>query len=278
MKIYKIEAGSFHVDGGAAFGVVPKVVWKKRYPCNEDNYCRVNTRCLLVDTGSRKILIDAGAGDKQPDYLKFYKFTDMPDLASEVEKTGIKCSEITDLIFTHLHFDHCGGATRYKTGTKEVELVFPNATHWVGKAQWKNFLNPNVREADSYFKENIMPIFEAGKLEIVSENQFICPEIEMRLFNGHTAGQLVIYISYGNKTLVYSGDVVSLAANIPLAWLSAYDIFPLTAMEEKKELLDDVAADGKILIFEHDAYTECCTIEPNYNKHKVKEIFKLADV
>jgi len=278
MKIYKIEAGSFHVDGGAAFGVVPKVVWKKRYPCNEDNYCRVNTRCLLVDTGSRKILIDAGAGDKQPDYLKFYKFTDMPDLASEVEKTGIKCSEITDLIFTHLHFDHCGGATRYKTGTKEVELVFPNATHWVGKAQWENFLNPNVREADSYFKENIMPIFEAGKLEIVSENQFICPEIEMRLFNGHTAGQLVIYISYGNKTLVYSGDVVSLAANIPLAWLSAYDIFPLTAMEEKKELLDDVAADGKILIFEHDAYTECCTIEPNYNKHKVKEIFKLADV
>jgi Zn-dependent hydrolases, including glyoxylases len=278
MKIYKIEAGSFLIDGGAAFGVVPKVVWKKRYPCDKDNYCKVTTRCLLVDTGERKILMDAGAGDKQPNYLKFYKFTDLVDLGSEVEKTGIKCSEITDVIFTHLHFDHCGGATRYKTGTQEVELVFPNATHWVGETQWENFLNPNVREADSYFKENIMPIFEAGKLKTVSENQFICSEVEVRIFNGHTVGQLAPYISYGNKTLVLTGDVAPLAANIPLAWLSSFDIFPLTAMEEKKTMLDDIADNGKIVVFVHDFYTECCTLEHNYNKHKVKEVFKLEDI
>jgi glyoxylase-like metal-dependent hydrolase (beta-lactamase superfamily II) len=278
MKFYKIEAGSFHIDGGAAFGVVPKVVWKKRYPCNEDNYCRVNTRCLLIDTGKKKVLIDTGAGDKQPDYLKFYKFTDTVDLASEIEKTGIKCSEITDVIFTHLHFDHCGGATRYNPENRKIELIFPNAVHRVGKAQWETFLNPNPREGDSYFKENVMPIFDAGKLEIVSSNCFISPEIEIRLSDGHTAGQLLTYITHGNKTLVHGGDIIPLAANVPVAWLSSFDTFPLKAMEAKQILLEDAADTGKILFFEHDAYSECGTVERNYNKFRIKETFSLEEV
>ena len=278
MKLFKIEAGTFHVDGGAAFGVVPKKVWQKRYPCDSDNYCKVHMRCLLIDTGKKLILIDTGTGDKQLDYLKYYGFEGVINFDSELEKLGYKASDITDVIFTHLHFDHCGGATRYNEDKTEISLVFPNATHWVGEAQWINFQKPNVREGDSYFPENMNPIFEAGKLQIVSQNQFICPELEVRIFNGHTVGQLVSYINLGTKTLLYVGDVIPLAANVPLSWISSYDIFPLSAMEDKKKLLDEATEKQQILFFEHDAYTECCTVVANYNKHKVDKVLKFEEI
>jgi glyoxylase-like metal-dependent hydrolase (beta-lactamase superfamily II) len=278
MQLYKIEAGTFYVDGGAAFGVVPKIVWQKRYPCNEDNYCKVSMRCLLVDTGERKILIDTGTGDKQLDYLKYYGFEGVINFDDELAKLGFKATDITDVIFTHLHFDHCGGATRYNTDKTVASMVFPNATHWVGEAQWNNFLNPNVREGDSYFKENMMPAFEAGKLKLVNENSFVCPQIEVRVCNGHTFGQLVSYINLGDKTLIYCGDVIPLAANVPLAWISSYDIFPLSAMEDKKKLLDEAVEKGQFLFFEHDFYTECCTVTSNYNKHKVLNTYSLEEV
>ncbi|MDD4993781.1 MAG: MBL fold metallo-hydrolase [Paludibacter sp.] len=278
MKIHKIEAGTFHVDGGAAFGVVPKKVWQKRYPCDEENHCHINMRLLLVDTGERLILIDTGTGDKQLDYLKYYGFKNVINFDTELSKLGYSCTDITDIIFTHLHFDHCGGTTRFNSDKSGVELVFPNATHWVGKAQWENFLNPNVREGDSYFPENIVPVYEAGKLNLVSENQFICPEVEVRIYNGHTVGQLVSYINLGNKTLVYVGDVIPLAANVPLAWISSYDIFPISAMDEKKILLDEAAEKNHILMFEHDAYTECCTVVAQYKKHKVDKTMTFEEI
>lgn len=278
MQLTKIEAGTFYVDGGAAFGVVPKIVWQKRYPCNDENFCKVNMRCLLINTGNRLILIDTGTGDKQLDYLKYYGFEGVINFDEELAKAGYKASEVTDVIFTHLHFDHCGGATRFNADKTAAELVFPNATHWVGEAQWNNFLNPNVREGDSYFKENMMPVFEAGKLKLVSENQFVCPEVEVRVYNGHTFGQLVSYINLGDKTLIYCGDVIPLSANVPLAWISSYDIFPLSAMEDKKKLLDEAAEKGQFLFFEHDAYTECCTVVANYSKHKVLKTYTLEEV
>jgi len=277
MKIHKIEAGTFHVDGGAAFGVVPKKVWQKRYPCDEDNYCTITMRCLLVDTGDKRILIDTGTGDKQLDYLKYYGFKNVISFDTELNKLGYTCNDITDVVFTHLHFDHCGGTTKFNADKSAVELVFPNATHWVGKAQWENFLNPNVREGDSYFPENIVPVQEVGKLKLVSENQFICPEVEIRIFNGHTLGQLVSYINRGDKTFIYAGDVIPLAANVPLAWISSYDIFPISAMDEKKVLLDEAAEKNQILIFEHDAYTECCTVLAQYKKHKVDKTMTLEE-
>ena len=278
MKLIKIEAGTFHVDGGAAFGVVPKKVWQKRYPCDKDNYCTLHMRCLLVDTGDRRILIDAGTGDKQLKYLAYYGFKGVIDFESELGKSGYQCSDITDVIFTHLHFDHCGGATRFGADGESVELVFPNATHWVSQTQWDNFMHPNVRESDSYFAENMIPISTAGKLKLVTENQMICPELEIRIFNGHTVGQLVSYIHLGTKTLVYVGDVIPLAANVPLSWISSYDVFPLTAMEEKKVLLDEAADKEQILFFEHDAYTECCTVTANYKKHKIEKTFGLEEI
>ena len=278
MKLIKIEAGTFHVDGGAAFGVVPKKVWQKRYPCDKDNFCTLHMRCLLVDTGDRRILIDAGTGDKQLKYLAYYGFKGVIDFESELGNSGYQCSDITDVIFTHLHFDHCGGATRFGADGESVELVFPNATHWVSQTQWDNFMHPNVRESDSYFAENMMPISTAGKLKLVTENQMVCPELEIRIFNGHTVGQLVSYINLGTKTLVYVGDVIPLAANVPLSWISSYDVFPLTAMEEKKVLLDEAADKEQILFFEHDAHNECCTVTANYKKHKIEKTFGLEEI
>lgn len=278
MKLHKIEAGSFHVDGGAAFGVVPKKVWQKRYPADENNFCKLHMRCLLVDTGDRRILVDAGTGDKQLDYLKYYGFEGVINFPDELTKLGYGCEDITDVVFTHLHFDHCGGATRYNADKSAVELVFPNATHWVGDAQWQNFLNPNVREGDSYFSENMLPIENSGKLQKVSSDLVLTDGVELRLFNGHTVGQIVVYVQLFERTLVYCGDVIPLAANVPVAWLSSYDIFPLDAMTDKQRMLEEAAEEQQILFFEHDAYTECCLVEKQYNKFKVSKTLRFEDV
>ena len=275
MKLHKIEAGSFHVDGGAIFGVVPKRVWQKRYPCDEDNFCQMNMRTLLIDTGDKLILIDTGTGNKQLEYLKYYNFKGVVNFEFELNQLGYRCSEITDVVLTHLHFDHCGGCTHFNDDHSNVELTFPNATHWVGEAQWDNFLNPNVREGDSYFPENMLPVQEAGKLKLVNENQWICPEVEVRIFNGHTRGQLVSYIHYGIRTYVYVGDVIPIAPTVPVSWISAYDTYPITSMSEKKQLLDEASEFQQILFFEHDAYTECCTVNEMYGKYRVDEKFKL---
>ena len=275
MKLYKIETGTFQVDGGAAFGVVPKRVLQKRYPCNDENFVRLAMRCLLIETGDKLILIDSGTGDKQLEYLKYYDFVGVISFETELNKLGFSCSDITDVVYTHLHFDHCGGSTRYNSDKTNIELTFPNATHWVGEAQWKNFLNPNIREGDSYFPENIQPIHDAGKLKLVTENQWLCPDVELRLFNGHTVGQLVSYIHSDEKTYVYVGDVIPIAACLPVAWISAYDTYPITAMEEKKALLDEAAEKKQILFFEHDAYTECCTVKEVYGKYRMEESFEL---
>ncbi len=275
MKLHKIEAGIFHVDGGAIFGVVPKRVWQKRYACDDENFCQMAMRCLLIDTGKKLILIDSGAGDKQLEYLKYYDFKEVINFDDELKKLGYKSTDVTDVVLTHLHFDHCGGCTKFNSDKTKVELTFPNATHWVGETQWKNFLKPNAREGDSYFMENMMPIQEAGKLKLVTENQWLCPEVEVRLFDGHTVGQLVTYINTDTKTYVYVGDVIPIAATVPVSWISAYDTYPISAMSEKKILLEEAVEKRQILFFEHDAYTECCTVKEMYGKYRVEESFNL---
>ena len=230
---------------------------------------------MLIDAGDKRILIDSGAGDKQLEYLKYYDFRRVINFEFELNQLGYRCSEITDVVLTHLHFDHCGGCTKFNDDHSNVVLTFPNATHWVGEAQWKNFLNPNVREGDSYFMENMIPVQEAGKLNLVKENQWICPEVELRIFNGHTLGQLVSYIHDDVKTYVYVGDVIPIAPTIPVSWISAYDTYPVTAMSEKKVLLDEAVDKHQILFFEHDAYTECCTVKEMYGKYRLDESFNL---
>ncbi|MGC3978697.1 MAG: MBL fold metallo-hydrolase [Paludibacteraceae bacterium] len=278
MKLLKIEAGNFFADGGAMFGVVPKRVWQKRYPCNDDNFCILNMRCLLADTGKRLILVDTGTGDKQLEYLKYYHFKDIIDFESELNKLGYTCSDVTDVILTHLHFDHCGGCTKYNEDKTNAELVFPNAIHWVGEKQWQNFLNPNVREEDSYFSENILPIEKAGKLNLVSENQWLCDEVELRLFHGHTVGQIAPYFHFDNKTIIFTGDVIPMQAALPIAWVSAYDTFPITSIEDKEKLLKEAADKEQILFFEHDAYHECCIVKKVNGKYRVDKELKLEDL
>lgn len=278
MKLDKIEAGSFLADGGAMFGVVPKRVWQKRYPCNEENFCTLVMRCLVIKTDEKLIVIDTGTGDKQLEYLKYYHFRDIVNFDTALKKLGYSAAEVTDVILTHLHFDHCGTCTKFNNDKSEVVPVFPNANYWVGKAQWENFLNPNVREGDSYFQENMLPVEKAGKLKLVEKNQYICPEVEVKIFNGHTVGQLAPYVHYGDKTLVFTGDVIPFQAALPIAWVSAYDTFPITSMEDKERMLSEAAEKQQILFFEHDAYNECCTVHKVNGKYRVERSFELTEI
>lgn len=276
MDLKIIEAGYFNADGGACFGVVPKRVWSKRYPSDKDNFCKLTMRCLLINTGDRKILIDNGTGTKQADYFRFYGIKDIIDFDVELQKYGLTTADITDVILTHLHFDHCGASTSYND-RKELVLTFPNADYWVGKTQWENFLNPNIREGDSYFEENMLPVYEAGRLKLVTDTTDFCENIQLRIFDGHTLGQLVTYIKKDDKTFVFVGDVIPSVANVPLAWVSAYDVFPITSMEEKKVLLEEAVAQNQILIPVHDAYAECFTVAETNGKFKVLMTGKLED-
>ncbi|MDR0371312.1 MAG: MBL fold metallo-hydrolase [Prevotellaceae bacterium] len=277
MEIHKIEAGTFQCDGGAIFGVVPKRVWQKRYPADRDNFCKMAMRCLYIAVGDKRIIIETGAGDKQLQYLKYYNFQDVLPLDKALLAFGTACEDITDVILTHLHFDHCGGCTHNATdGT--IRMRFPNAAHWVGKTQWDNFLNPNIRESDSYFVENMAIVEQSGQLRLIESDRFLCPEIELRIFDGHTVGQLVPYITLPNQTLVYVGDVIPMSANIPLAWISAYDTHPIRSMEEKQRLLDEAIEKAQMLFFGHDAYTECCTVVSTNGKYRIGETFDFDTV
>ena len=259
MKLHKIETGFFSADGGAIFGAVPKVLWQKFYPVDESNFCTMAMRSLLVELKDRLVLIDTGVGNKHLDVMSDYGFRDIIQFEMELQKIGFSCKDVTDVILTHLHFDHCGGCT-WIDRNFELQLTFPNATHWVSEAQWKNMLNPNLREENAYFMADIMPVFKQEKLKLLTENEWIGNEIELRLFSGHTAGQIVPYLFDKERTFVFVGDVIPTAANIPLDWLSAYDVNQIEAIEGKQKLLEEAVAEKQVLIFQHDAYTECATV------------------
>jgi len=261
------------------FGVVPKFMWNKKYPADENNLCDCALRSMLIVDGDRRILIDNGTGDKQADsYTSHYHLWGDDTLQSSLSKLGFDFEDITDVIFTHLHFDHCGGATRYKAGTKELELVFPNATHWVSKAQWENYLNPNVREGDSYFPENMMPIFEAGKLNLVEEDGELFPNVEVRQFNGHTKGLMAVLVHDTDKTIAFTADFIPTLANVNLKWIAAYDLFPTVVLKEKEDFLKEAVEKNYTLFFQHDIQNECCSLEKTARGIKPKESFKLKSL
>lgn len=249
-----IETGYFLADGGAMFGPIPKKYWSKRYPCDENNMCKMAMRCLFIETETRKILIDCGAGDKQLDKLKYYQPHNLQDLTIEIEKIGYAAEEVTDVILTHLHFDHCGGGTIINNHGDTVP-TFPNAKYWLSQQQWDNYVNPRPYEKDSFFADNIDPIHKAGQLNLISSDMLLCPEVLIKQYDGHTPGQLVVFINsndYGE--VVFPGDVVPTSVHLPLGWLSAYDNNAALAMEEKQRFLDEVKAKNSLLIFFHDAY------------------------
>ncbi len=272
MDIQLIDTGFFYADGGAMFGAIPKTAWSRRYPSNEQNGCVLAMRSVLVrDDNGRIILIDNGAGDKHLKQLSYYNFFDLADLGEELQKRGVACEEVTDVILTHLHFDHCGYTTR-KTQQPGYALSFPNATHWVSRRQWENFLHPNALEKDSYFIENMQAVEESGKLYLIDGETQLCSTVNLRLFDGHTPGQIAPYITTPERTYVFAGDVIPLAASVSPEWISAYDTYPVLSYREKVRMLEEAAREKQALIYCHDAYTRCSTVK------KVNDFYRKEDV
>lgn len=253
MKIHIVHSGNFKLDGGAMFGVVPKVLWNKWVPADENNLCNWAMRCLLVETKDRKILIDAGIGDKQSEkFFSHYYLNGDYSIDSSLGQLGLSPSDITDVLLTHLHFDHCGGAV---IRNEQGELIpkFPNAQYHVTQAQWEHANHPNDREKPSFLVENFIPLKEHGVLNFVNEGDMLADCIEIRVFNGHTLGMIAPLIHGPDYKMMYMADLIPAAAHIPVNYVIGYDIQPLITMEEKKTILPWLHQEKVWLFFEHDA-------------------------
>lgn len=278
MNIYLLENRNFKADGGALFSVVPKIMWQRKYPTIEENLCPVGNRSLLLKDNDRIMIVDCGIGTKHDARtMQFHGVFGQNSLESSLAKYGFCPEDITDVLLTHLHFDHCGGATHYHE-TGETVPSFPNAKYWVSPEQWANYLNPNIREADSYFPDNMLPIYERGMLHFVTSKTQFFPELSFEISNGHSIGLLVPVIKYKGKTLVFTGDMIPNTGNIPLKWLASYDIEPLKSLIEKEIFLKKAVAEDYILVFQHDYYTECATLQEVNGRIKLKEKLKFKEI
>ncbi|HSH52862.1 MAG TPA: MBL fold metallo-hydrolase [Bacteroidales bacterium] len=276
MKLYPIHITNFKIDGGAMFGVVPKILWQKKYPADKDNLCNWALRSLLIDTGERVILIDNGYGDKQDEKFFSHVYLNGGDgLEGALKKHGYSFDDVTDMVLTHLHTDHCGGGVKYNSDRSGFEMVFKNATYWVSKQQCEWAVNPNKQEASAFLKENIFPMQESGQLKFIDKNTELYPGIELRLYNGHTVGQIIPFIHTGQKTYVFMADLIPSTAHIPLPWNMAYDVYPMDMLNEKEAFLNEAVKNDYILFFQHDLYNECVTVYQTGKGVRVKETFKL---
>jgi glyoxylase-like metal-dependent hydrolase (beta-lactamase superfamily II) len=276
MKLIPISAGNFHCDGGALFSVIPKKLWSKMYPADENNFTKLALRCLLVDAGEKKILIETGIGNHFPEkHLQNNGVENWEILEDSLNQNGYAVDEITDVFFTHLHWDHCTGAVKSNNG--KLEPVFPNANYWCSKSQWEHSKISNAREKAAYYTDVLDFIFNTGKLNLVEKEGEVFTNIEVRFFDGHTPGQMIPFIHTENKTVVYMADLIPTSANIPLLWLAAYDLYPVKALEEKEKFLEEAAKNGYILFFEHDFYTECATVTKTPKGFAEKERFSWAE-
>lgn len=279
MNLFPIETGNLKLDGGAMFGVVPKALWQKQYPADENNLCNWAMRCLLIEDDDRLILIDNGIGDKQDhSFLKHYNLNGDDTLENSLSKYGFKPEDITDMILTHLHFDHCGGSIKYNDDNTAFELAFPNATYWVSRVQYEWATNPNHRESASFLKENIFPIEESGHLKLIEEEGEILPNISVRIFNGHTEGQIIPLINYQGRTLAFMADLLPATTHIPMSWIMAYDTKPLITLDDKTRFYNEAVQGDFVLFFEHDLYNECCTLQETPKGVRVKDKFKLSEI
>ena len=279
MKLYAINAGHFKLDGGAMFGVVPKSMWKKLNPPDENNMCNWAMRCMLVEDEGRLILIDNGMGNKQGEKFFGYYFLNGDDtLDKSLAKYGFSKNDITDVFLTHLHFDHCGGAIE-KIGDKLVP-AFKNATYWSNKKHWEWATQPNDREKASFLKENILPIQESGKLKFIEVKEGIefTKNIKLRFVKGHTESMMLPQIKYKDKTIVYMADLLPSLAHIPIPYVMAYDTRPLETLVEKKSFLNEALEKDFILFFEHDPEIECCNLQPTDRGIRSKQTFKLESI
>jgi glyoxylase-like metal-dependent hydrolase (beta-lactamase superfamily II) len=279
MKLYTIDTGFFKLDGGAMFGVVPKTIWNKTNPADENNLCTWALRCLLVEDGDRLILIDTGLGNKQDaKFFSYYYLHGDASLSSSLAKHGFSTNDITDVFLTHLHFDHVGGAV--KREDEKLIPAFKNATYWSNKQHWEWAVNPNEREKASFLKENILPIQESGQLKFIDTEDGIqfTNDFNVRFVSGHTDSMMLPLIGYKAKKILYMADLLPSIGHLPLPYVMAYDMFPLKTLNEKKIFLNEALENEYILYFEHDPVNECCTLQQTEKGIRVKDTFKLNEL
>ena len=266
MNLYPINAGNFKLDGGAMFGVVPKSLWQKTNPSDSDNLIDLTARCMLIESGSRLILVDAGMGDKQSEkFFSYYKPWSDDSLVKSINNAGFSIDEITDVFLTHLHFDHCGGATVLNDNNVSVPL-FKNAKYWSNKNHWDWATSPNPREKASFLKENLSPIEESGQLcflDVKSPgfNHYDELGFDVLFVDGHTEKQMIPKVSYNGKEVVFMADLLPTAGHIPLPYIMGYDVRPLTTLEEKRSFLNLAVKEEFCLFLEHDAQNEIITLK-----------------
>lgn len=260
MRLSVIETGTFKLDGGAMFGVVPKKIWNNINPADANNLCTWAMRCLLVESGNRLMLIDCGLGDKQDEkFFGHYEPSRDVSLVASIHKAGYSADDITDVFLTHLHFDHCGGAI-IRDSTGKYIPQFKNAIYYSHEKHWQWAIKPNAREKASFLKENILPIQESGQLKLLSAEQEIIPGVSFKIVYGHTEAMMLPVIHYKEHTLVYMADLLPSAGHIPLPYVMAYDVRPLVTLEEKAVFLKEALDNNYILFFEHDNKYQACVL------------------
>ncbi|GAB4038997.1 MBL fold metallo-hydrolase [Spirosoma gilvum] len=277
MALQTLDTGLFKLDGGAMFGVVPKPLWQKLNPADELNRCTWAMRCLLYEQGNQLLLVDTGIGNKQD--AKFFGHYDLhgdASLLDSIAKAGYSPADITDVLLTHMHFDHVGGAV--KRDEERLSPVFGNATYWVHPAHWNWAVHPNPREKASFLRENIMPLQESGQLAFLTEQRFPYTDIQLLYVDGHTEKMTLPIFQINGRKVAYMADLIPSSGHIPLPYVMSYDVRPLLTMEEKTQVLQKAAAESWILVFEHDPVTEAATVEITEKGVRIKDKGRLSEL
>ena len=284
MKLHPIEAGNFKLDGGAMFGVVPKTIWNKTNPADENNLIDIAARCLLIEDGNRLTLIDTGMGNKQSDkFFSYYSLWGDHSLDTSLKNAGFHRDDITDVFMTHLHFDHCGGSVNWNKDKTGYEVAFKNAKFWTNENHWEWATKPNSREKASFLHENIIPMQQSGQLNFIkrAEGDFLATsELGFGIFfaDGHTEKQMLPHINYKGKTIVFCADLLATAGHIPIPYVMGYDTRPLLTLDEKTKFMNTAAENNYYLFLEHDAHNEIITVEKTEKGVRLKDIFSCKDI
>ncbi len=284
MKLHPIEAGNFKLDGGAMFGVVPKTIWNKTNPADENNLIDIAARCLLIEDGNRLTLIDTGMGNKQSEkFFGYYSLWGDHSLDKSLKNAGFHRDDITDVFMTHLHFDHCGGSVNWNKDKTGYEVAFKNAKFWTNENHWKWATEPNAREKASFLHENLFPMQESGQLNFIDRPNSgfgFSSEIGFDIFyaDGHTEKQMLPHINYNGKTIVFCADMLPTAGHIPIPYVTGYDTRPLMSMDEKQIFLKNAADNNYYLWLEHDAHNQIITVQHTEKGIRLKDVFKCEDI